>query len=94
MTAVNLNSIVRRRDVVLNTELDGELLMMDMDQDRYFGLNTVATKIWGCLGEPLVVADLIAPLTREFDAPPDLIEADVLDLLNSMAEHKLLVIQP
>ena len=73
MSDPNLNPQmrVRRIDDVLDTDIDNETVMMDIDQGRYFGLNKTGTRIWALLAEPIVIGDLCDQLTAEFNVPRD-----------------------
>ena len=41
---------VRRIDDVLDTDIDDQTVMMDIEQGRYFGLNDTGTRIWDLTG--------------------------------------------
>lgn len=78
---------LRRNDDLLATEVDGEMIMMDPDKGLYFGLDPVGTDVWHRLAAPILVADLVAALARDYQAPAEEVERDVLALLRHMAEH-------
>lgn len=80
---------VRRTTEVLATEVDGEMVMMDIDKGLYFGLDPVGTTVWNRLDTPATAAELAGGLALEYDADADTIERDVLALLTSLAEQGL-----
>jgi len=88
-TALDRTARLRRIDDVLATEVDGEMVMMDIKNGLYFGLDAIGTDIWKRLEAPVVVADLAAGLVRDYEAEPEAIEHDVLALLTDMAERGL-----
>ncbi|WP_439813826.1 PqqD family protein [Zavarzinia sp. CC-PAN008] len=75
---------------VISTEIDGELVLMDMANGRYIGMNAIATVVWRELEQPRQVGALCRALADRFEAPPGVIERDVLDLLCQMAEKQLI----
>ncbi len=81
---------VRRIDDVLETDINDETVMMDIDQGRYFGLNDTGTRIWALLAQPIVIRDLCAQLAVEFDVPREQCEQEVFDFLGSMLTRGLL----
>lgn len=81
---------IRRRPPVLSTEVEGEAVMMDMEQGLYFGLDEIGTDIWRRLEEPVTVGELVADLSQSYAADSDIIERDVSALLVRMAEHGLI----
>lgn len=75
---------------VLSTEVDGEVLMMDVDSGNYYGLDAIGSEIWRRLATPTEVAALCGQLEEEFDAPAAVIRRDVLALLDRLLEKKLI----
>lgn len=74
---------------MLSTEVDGEVVMMDMENGLYFGLDAVGTDIWRRLEQPMTVAQLVTGLSATYAADAGIIERDVSALLLRMAEHGL-----
>jgi len=90
MSEITLESVVRRSSDVLASPVDDELVMMDIERGMYYALGAVGADIWERLAEPMKVADLCAQLQQEYDVTPAICEADVLAVLNDMAENGLL----
>ncbi|MEZ9821427.1 PqqD family protein [Shewanella sp. 10N.286.45.A1] len=44
-----------------------ELVMMDVEQGQYFGLNPIACAIWQLLETPRNIDDLVAALMQQFE---------------------------
>ncbi|HYH37821.1 MAG TPA: PqqD family peptide modification chaperone [Azospirillum sp.] len=80
---------LKRADDVLATEVDGEMVMMDIEKGVYFGLDAVGTDIWKRLEAPVTAAELAEGLSLDYDADPATIERDVLALLTAMADQGL-----
>lgn len=81
---------VRRNGDVLNTDLDDETVMMDIDQGRYYGLNDTGTRIWALLEDPIEVRDLCGRLAAEFEVAPEHCEQDVVAFLRGLLDRGLL----
>jgi hypothetical protein len=80
-------TIVSRSPSVLTAEVDGEIVMMSIEQGRYFGLDDIGSDIWNRLDTPCSFAELIDRLARDYDADRAAIAADVRALLGRMAEQ-------
>ncbi|WP_428249789.1 PqqD family protein [Ferrovibrio sp.] len=80
---------IRRRPPVLSTEVEGVVVMMDMENGLYFGLDEIGTDIWQRLEAPMTVGELVAGLSQSYAADNNIIERDVLALLLNMAKHGL-----
>jgi PqqD family protein of HPr-rel-A system len=83
-------SQVRRIEDVLDTEIDDQTVMMDIEQGSYFGLNKPATRIWAMLAEPIVIDELCDRLTEEFDVPREQCEQQVGEFLANLLDRGLL----
>lgn len=92
MTGIGLKDKIRINPIVLATDVDGEVVMMDAERGAYYGLNAIGSDIWNRLIESTVVADLCGDLARTYDAPAEQIEAETLELLHLLAEKNLVVI--
>ena len=75
---------------VLDADMDGEVVMMDIEQGRYFGLNQTGTQIWALLAEPVVISDLCDQLTAKFNVPPKQCEQEVVAFLENLLTRGLL----
>lgn len=81
---------VRRVDDVLETDIDDQTVMMDIDRGRYFGLNQTGTRIWALLAEPMAIGELCDRLMEQFDVPREQCEQQVVDYLESLLDRGLL----
>jgi Coenzyme PQQ synthesis protein D (PqqD) len=79
------STIISRSPSVLTAEVDGEIVMMSIEQGQYFGLDDIGSDIWKRLDSPCAFADLIDRLAADYDADRVSIAADVRSLLESMA---------
>ena len=93
MSKITLASVVCRSGDVLASPVDSELVMMDIERGMYYALNPVGSDIWERLTEPQKVADLCAQLQQVYAVDRATCEADVLAVLNDMAENGLLAQQ-
>lgn len=80
---------LRRVPNLLSTDIDGEVVMMDVEKGLYFGLDAVGSDIWKRLETPVSAAELAAELVKDYDADTATIEADVLALFNRLVEQGL-----
>ena len=80
-------TVISRSPSVLTAEVDGEIVMMSIEQGRYFGLDDIGSDIWKRIELPCSFATLIDGLTVDYDADRATILADVHRLLLRMAEQ-------
>ncbi|MDQ6616490.1 MAG: PqqD family protein [Actinomycetota bacterium] len=91
---MELDAAPRRSGRALAEELNGELVLVHVDTGMYYTLNEVGGRVWALCDGSLTVAQVIAQLCEEFDAPPEEVKADVLDLVGHLTTEKLLVAAP
>jgi hypothetical protein len=81
------STIISRSPSVLTAEVDGEVVMMSIQQGQYFGLDDIGSDIWKRIEPPCSFATLIDGLTADYNADRATILADVHSLLLRMAEQ-------
>lgn len=75
---------------VLDADMDGEFVMMNIERGSYVGLNKTGTRIWALLEQPMVIKDLCDQLTLEFNVPAEQCKEEVFDFLKNMLTGGLL----
>lgn len=94
-SALTLESRVAASPTATSVALDGEVVVLDVERNAYFGLDDVGARAWRCLEqEATSVADIRDALARHYDADVSRIERDLLHLLHQLHAHGLLVVNP
>jgi Coenzyme PQQ synthesis protein D (PqqD) len=88
------DSRFRRRDRVLVQKAAGKHLLLDLDDGQYYALDDVSGRIWELCDGTNSVADVVAAVCRDYDAPAETVEEDVVAFLGEMLEEKLLLQEP
>ena len=91
--AINRDSIVCWSSEAVATEVNGEVVLMNLERDRCHGLGSTGSAIWRRLREPMRVAELTAQLEAEYQAAPGEIESDVLRTLTEFAAAGLIQVR-
>jgi hypothetical protein len=92
MTHVKLASMVCHMPNPVAADVAGETVLMSLERSRCYGLGEIGTEIWGRLGSPVRVADLVEECSLRYEALPGVIERDVLQMLNEWAREGLIQI--
>jgi hypothetical protein len=82
--AIADTTVISRSTSVLTAEVDGEVVMMSIEQGRYFGLDDIGSDIWRRIEPPCSFVALIDGLAADYDADRATIAADVQTLLSRM----------
>ena len=75
---------------IVQSQIGEEVVMLDMDSGFYFGLNSVASVIWGMLADEICFDKLIDQLMAHFNVERSVCEADTQELLDQMLEKKII----
>jgi Coenzyme PQQ synthesis protein D (PqqD) len=80
---------VARAGSVLAQRNADALILLNPEDGQYFTLDEVGARVWELCDGTQRVADLIATIHAEYDAPLETIQADILELLDDLAREKL-----
>jgi len=85
------NSHVTVAPNVIFQEISGETVLLNLESEKYLGLNEVGTRIWALLQEDCKISDVIAQILTEFDVEEPRLEEDVFELLAQMEAEGLVL---
>lgn len=83
-------SAIRRIGSLPFQKMNEETLVVDPKTREVHLLNPTASRVWELLAKPQTIGDLVGSLGREFDAPADMLRADVTALVNELAGKGLI----
>ncbi len=84
-----MERFIQNKEIV-QSKIGEEVVMLDMESGFYFGLNSVASVIWGLLAEGICFDKLIDQLMEQFEVERSLCEADTQELLEQMLEKNII----
>ena len=91
---VTLETEVTRAKTQVSCDLAGEAVILSLSTGEYYGLNPVAARIWDLIQEARRVDAICDTLLAEYpDVAPEDCTAQVLTLLNELAELDLIVVR-
>lgn len=74
---------------VRTTSVDGSLVVIDMKQGQYFGLDDVGAVIWRLLEEGLSGGVIVLKIAEDYDAAVALVEADTRRIVQELLDAGL-----
>lgn len=86
-----LEDIIKRDPEMLSSNMDGETVMMSVENGEYYGLNEIGTRIWELSENEIKVNDMIESLMEEYDVDRETCLADVMEFLEELGKKKLIV---
>ena len=92
MTELTSNKITLSSKVLFQ-EIGGEAVLLDFEGERYYRLDTVATRIWQLLEHHSKLQSIIQTLCGEFDVDETVLRQDLSNFINSLAGAGLIFLQ-
>jgi hypothetical protein len=86
---IDRSSVVACRPDVLSTFVGDEVVLLDVERGKYFGLNSIGADVWRALASPTKIEDLLTGLMRDYEGDATVIEKDVVDLIGRLADSGL-----
>ena len=79
---------------VLVRFLEGESVLLNLETERYFGLDHTGTRIWKAVTVAPDIKTAYEELLREYDVDPELLRSNLTELLGQLLENGLLEVHP
>jgi hypothetical protein len=79
---------------VLVRYLDKESVLLNLETEKYFGLDETGTRMWQLITASPCIDSAYQELLAEFDVEPELLRANLTDLLSRLVESGLLQVLP
>ncbi|MEI6137634.1 MAG: PqqD family peptide modification chaperone [Mariniphaga sp.] len=79
-----------RNNEILDGNLDGSLVMMDIQKGKYFSLNPVGKRIWELIEQPKSFDEITDSLQAEFEVTPEQCRSEVIEFLAKMEKSGII----
>jgi hypothetical protein len=70
--------------------LDNESVFLNLETERYFGLDATGTRMWQLLTAATNIEGAYQELLAEFEVEPEALRSDLVELLNKLVDNDLL----
>ncbi len=90
--AIALTTTVARTHGLLSADMGDEIVMLSLEQDEYFGLDVIGSRIWELLEQPMAVAGLCKQLVALYAVDTATCKQDTLDFLRELYAAKIITI--
>jgi len=87
---INLESRPKRMQQVIAQKASNDFLLFNMEDGNYYSLNDIGGRIWELCDGNRSVSQLVVALAAEYDAPAEVLEKDIVELLEGLQTGKLI----
>ena len=91
---ISFSDRVRVPDDVLISNLQDESVILNLDSERYYGLDSVGTRILSVLTTSDSIEAAYNTLVEEYDVDADVLRQDLLALVERLVEQGLVEANP
>ena len=91
---MNLDQKVTFAETVFAQEVDGEMVLLDMESENYFGLDEVGTAIWQAMQEYGTLKEVLNALLEQYEVESEVLENDLEDFVGKLVESGLVEVTP
>ena len=85
------NWLYRPSDLVVDTQVGEETVLLHLESGMYFGLNPLSARIWEHLKSDTDAETICSVIAGEYDEPVGKVQNDVRNFLSDMLESGLLI---
>jgi hypothetical protein len=78
-------------DAAIESSVGDETVLLNLDNDTYYGLDPVGTRIWELLKEGRSTAEICRLLGAQYEVEQVTIENDVRNFLTDLKTHGIVV---
>jgi hypothetical protein len=82
---------LRLADNVVWREVGSEVVILDLTNSNYFGLNSVGSRVWRLIAEHRSIDEILTTLLNEFDVHAEQLQADIQELIEQLESKGLLI---
>jgi hypothetical protein len=85
------DTLLQRKPGMLFNEIDGEVVMLSIENSEYYGMDKVGSRIWQLLEKPMPFKELVARLMDEYEVSEEQCRLDTLGFIKKMTDKKILI---
>ena len=87
---ISFTDKVKVTDKILVSALEGESVLLNLESEKYFGLDEIGTRILSLLNESNSVEAAYEALLQEYDVEKDVLRSDLLNLVAELEGQGLI----
>ena len=87
---IGADAVVIQAAGMVASDLDEKKVMLNIESGKYYGLDSVGSRIWELIEKPHTVRELVSELLKEYDVEENNCRQDVLVFLNKLYDQGLI----
>lgn len=91
-TRIASTTLLKRNPDMVAANIDGDVVMMSVDQGQYYGITGVGSRAWELLEEPISIDDIIEIICHEYETDPASCREDMSNFVQELMKNDLVEI--
>lgn len=91
-TPISLDTVVTQVAGLVSNKIDDEIVMMSVENEMYYGMDIVGSRVWELLAHPRSVANVCEALLTEFEIDQETCHREVLAFVEKLHEYQVIAI--
>lgn len=86
---ITANDLIVQSEGNLVSDMDGEKVMLSIENGKYYNLGQIGGRIWELIAEPVTIPSMVEQLVVEYEIEPEVCEQQVYTFLQQLASEGL-----
>lgn len=91
MDMLTKETTIKKSPNAIESEIDGDVVLMNLDNNEYYSMDNIGSTIWKMLEEPKTIAEILEQLMEIYDVSAETCEKDTMKFLNQLLDKKIIV---
>jgi hypothetical protein len=88
---LSIHTTLARNSEIISSKIDDEVIMMSIEEGKYFGLDSIGSIIWELLEESNSLKEILPQLISEFEVSEEQCQKDCMTFILDMLDKKVLI---
>jgi len=88
---LSLSTKVYKNKNIISNQIDGETVIMRIEENDYFQLDETGTYIWNIIDKPISVIEISDKIIEHFAISREQSENDMLNFINELSRKKIVI---
>lgn len=90
---ISINDIVSQIEGNIVSDMDGEKVMLSIQNGKYYNLGEIGGEIWECMKEPISIHELMHSLVAQYDVDERKCRDQTFEFIASLLEEGLVKLE-
>lgn len=89
--ALSLTTGVLRKPGLIFTDMDGDVVAVNVERGEYYGIGGIGARVWDLLENSVTIERIVDTICDEYEVDEETCRSDMLTFVNELMEYDLIV---